>query len=44
MRAIIRITHRAMGLILPEHAEGVQSGWQHGLDRIKQIAERRAAK
>lgn len=39
---LLRITHRALGLIPPDHAEGVHSGWQHGLDRIKVLAERRA--
>lgn len=38
---LLRITHRAIGLILPEHADGVQSGWDHGLSRIRDLAERR---
>lgn len=37
----LQLTHRAIGLITPEHAEGVSEGWQHGLNRIRQIAEQR---
>ncbi len=36
----LKITHRAMGLIPTEHAQGVQSGWDHGLKRIAEIALR----
>src|SRR3954471_21085384 len=38
----LTFTHRAMGLIPKEHAEGVQQGWQQIADRIKAAAERRA--
>ena len=38
----LTFTHRAMGLIPREHAEGVQQGWQQIVDRIKTAAERRA--
>src|ERR1700704_4483638 len=31
--------HRAVGLILPEHRDGLPKGWQHWLDRIKELAE-----
>ncbi len=34
--------HRAMGLILPEHRDGMPEGWHHWLDRIRELAERRA--
>lgn len=37
----LTLTHRAMGLILPEHLEGVGQGWEHGLNRIRQLAQRR---
>ena len=33
--------HRAMGLILPEHRDGMPEGWQHWLDRIRELAERK---
>lgn len=34
--------HRAMGLILPEHRDGMPEGWANWLDRIRQLAERKA--
>ena len=34
--------HRAMGLIPPEHREGMPEGWEHGLNRIRELAERKA--
>jgi hypothetical protein len=34
--------HRGMGLILPDHREGMPKGWEHWNDRIRQRAERRA--
>jgi uncharacterized protein YndB with AHSA1/START domain len=34
--------HRAMGLILPEHRDGMPEGWHQWLDRIRDHAERRA--
>ncbi len=36
------IHHRAMGLIPPEHRDGMPEGWEHGLKRIREIAERKA--
>jgi uncharacterized protein YndB with AHSA1/START domain len=34
--------HRAMGLILPEHRDGMPKGWEHWYKRIRELAERRA--
>ena len=34
--------HRAMGLILPEHRDGMPKGWQHWLERIRELAERKS--
>src|SRR6516225_4846532 len=34
--------HRAMGLIIPEHRDGMPEGWEHALERIREIAERKA--
>ncbi len=34
--------HRAMGLIIPEHRDGMAEGWEHWLDRIRKLAERKA--
>jgi Activator of Hsp90 ATPase homolog 1-like protein len=31
--------HRAMGLILPEHRDGVSEGWKYWLERIRELAE-----
>ena len=38
----LTITHKAMGLILPEHRDGMPEGWEHGLERIRELAERKA--
>jgi uncharacterized protein YndB with AHSA1/START domain len=40
----LKITHRAMGLIPADHIEGMHEGWEHGLSRIKAVAEKRAAR
>lgn len=37
-RTRLTVVHRALGLISPEHREGVLSGWDHGLRRIGEIA------
>jgi uncharacterized protein YndB with AHSA1/START domain len=34
--------HRAMGLILPEHRDGMPEGWEYWTKRIRELAERRA--
>jgi uncharacterized protein YndB with AHSA1/START domain len=39
----LTVHHRAMGLILPEHRDGMPEGWEHGLQRIREIAERKAS-
>jgi uncharacterized protein YndB with AHSA1/START domain len=33
--------HRAVGLILPEHRDGLSEGWQYWLERICELAERK---
>jgi uncharacterized protein YndB with AHSA1/START domain len=40
----LRIVHRAMGQIMQEHREGVHEGWEHGLKRIKEMAEAKRGK
>jgi uncharacterized protein YndB with AHSA1/START domain len=35
----LSLLHRAFGDIPADHREGVHMGWQHGLERIKLIAE-----
>ena len=36
--------HRAMGLILAEHRDGLPKGWQYWLERIRELAERKHRK
>jgi hypothetical protein len=36
--------HRPMGLILPEHRDGLPEGWEHWLERIRELAERKDRK
>jgi uncharacterized protein YndB with AHSA1/START domain len=38
----LSLIHRAMGLIPQEHRDGMPDGWEHGVKRIKQIAEAKA--
>ena len=40
----LSMVHRAMGLIPPEHRDGMPEGWEFGLKRIREIAERKKAK
>lgn len=39
----LTLHHRAMGLILPDHRDGMPDGWEHGINRIKKVAEQKAA-
>jgi uncharacterized protein YndB with AHSA1/START domain len=36
--------HCAMGLIIPEHRDGMPRGWEHKLARIRELAERKNRK
>jgi uncharacterized protein YndB with AHSA1/START domain len=36
--------HRALGLILPEHRDGLPEGWQYWLECIRELAERKHRK
>jgi uncharacterized protein YndB with AHSA1/START domain len=38
----LSFTHRAMGLIPQEMRDGMPEGWEHGINRIKDVAERNA--
>jgi hypothetical protein len=38
----LSLVHRAMGLIPKEFLDGMPEGWEHGVKRIKQIAESKA--
>jgi len=42
-KTTLQLTHMAMGLISPEHMEGVQLGWDHEFKKIREAAERRAS-
>jgi uncharacterized protein YndB with AHSA1/START domain len=38
----LTFVHRAMGLLLPEHRDGMPQGWMHWLNRIRDLAERKS--
>lgn len=40
-RTVLSLVHRAMGLIPKEHRDGMPEGWEHGLTRVKELAERK---
>ena len=40
----LTFVHRAMGLILPEHRDGMPKGWENWLERIRKLAERKSRK
>lgn len=41
---VLKFTHQAMGLITPDHRDGMPKGWEFRFNHIRQIAESRAAK
>ena len=41
-RTRLSLWHRAMGLIPPEHADGMREGWTEWLKSIGELAERRS--
>lgn len=43
-RTRLAFAHRALGLIPPEHREGMPHGWQHKLERVRELAERKSGK
>jgi uncharacterized protein YndB with AHSA1/START domain len=40
-RTRLTLLHRAMGLIPREHRDGMPEGWEHGLKRVRELADRR---
>jgi uncharacterized protein YndB with AHSA1/START domain len=40
-RTRLSLLHRAFGLIPPEHRDGMPEGWEHGLKRVRELADRR---
>jgi uncharacterized protein YndB with AHSA1/START domain len=41
---LLKFTHQAMGLIAPDHRDGMPKGWAQKLKRIREIAESRTEK
>lgn len=41
---VLKFTHQAMGLITPDHREGMPKGWESRFNHIREIAESRAGK
>jgi uncharacterized protein YndB with AHSA1/START domain len=39
---VLKFTHQAMGLIVPQHRDGMPEGWEFKLNHVREIAERRA--
>jgi uncharacterized protein YndB with AHSA1/START domain len=37
----LSLLHRALGTIPPEHRDGMPEGWEQGLQRIRELAQRR---
>jgi len=37
----LSLSHRALGLILPDHRDGMPKGWEMWLGRIRDLAERK---
>jgi uncharacterized protein YndB with AHSA1/START domain len=40
----LALLHRAIGLFLPEHRDGLAAGWEYWLERIRELAERKNRK
>jgi uncharacterized protein YndB with AHSA1/START domain len=40
---LLKLTHKAMGLIPPEHRDGMPEGWEFNIQRIRELALRRLA-
>jgi uncharacterized protein YndB with AHSA1/START domain len=41
-RTRLAFVHRGMGLISPQHRDGMPKGWEHWIDKIRKRAERKA--
>lgn len=40
----LTLHHKALGLMPREHLDGMPEGWEHGMNRIKSIAESKATR
>jgi uncharacterized protein YndB with AHSA1/START domain len=38
----LSFVHRGMGLMPQEHRDGMPQGWEYGLNRVKEVAERKS--
>jgi uncharacterized protein YndB with AHSA1/START domain len=43
-KTLLTFTHQALGLITPEHRDGMPEGWSNWLEEIRKHAERKAKK
>ena len=41
---VLKFSHQAMGLITPDHRDGMPKGWESRFNHIREIAESRALK
>ena len=41
---LLKFTHQSVGVIAPEHRDGMPEGWAYKLKRMREIAEGRAGK
>ena len=41
---LLKFTHQAMGLVDPQHRQGMPEGWGFKLNRIRELAEKKAGK
>jgi uncharacterized protein YndB with AHSA1/START domain len=40
-RTLLQFVHKSIGLIAPEHREGMQKGWGYKLERVKELAQKK---
>lgn len=43
-QTLLSFVHRSMGMIQPDHRDGMPKGWQFWIEKIRDLAEKRAAK
>jgi uncharacterized protein YndB with AHSA1/START domain len=41
---LLKFTHHAMGVITPDHRDGMPNGWAYKVNRIANLAERKAGR
>ena len=41
---LLTLVHRAVGLLVRDHMDGMPDGWEHGIRRIKALAEQRGGR